>query len=421
MGMRTFISTLLVALVGACGGGGEGAPFQDVASTGGAGAARQEAGSQKGCTHQHIYLTVERLRVQKASADGSNGVWMDFILPLPRQIDLLNLNDAGVLESLGVPLLPLGEYQEVRLVLASEGHAVQPANGPTVALDVPSGAQSGLKLQGAWKGTPGPKLDLVLADTFSCDQVVQAGTSGVYRLKPTLQVQVRGVQMPQEPLTPGGLVFSHNPGPGEATSMSSTITIEAEPGQPSSFFWAQQFFINSTVDHDGYFGLQTGGVLQGRTVDKMAIFSIWNAVDAFAAPGAVAEPFSGEGSGWKIGLAFDWKQGVPYTFTLSKIDGHWWQVTLRSPGAAPTDLGRIRITQDVNLEAGGAAFTEYFQPIAGCQSLPSTRASFSSLSFDGAAALPATDANTGGPCAEQARGTVVNGTAVHETGNPPAR
>lgn len=185
--MRTISITLLVALV-AC---GEGARFAAEASTGALGAARQEPGSQRACTHQHIYLTAEKLRVMKASSNAGEGIWMDFVLPLPRQIDLLNLSEAGVFESLGVPLLALGDYQEVRLVLASGGHAVQPASGPAVTLEVTSDAQAELKLQGAWQGTPGEKLDLVLQGTFSCDQVVQAAPSGVYRLTPTLQVQVR--------------------------------------------------------------------------------------------------------------------------------------------------------------------------------------------------------------------------------------
>jgi len=197
--MRTTVATLLGVLVAACGGGGEGSPLPQDASTGVVGAASPQAERQSGCTHQHVYVTVERLLVQKSGSNTSDGLWMDFKLALPRQIDLLNLADAGVFESLGVPLLPLGDHDQVRLVLTKDGHSVQPDAGPAVMLEAPDGVPSGLQLRGAWKGTPGPRLDLVLPDDFSCEQIVQAAGPGVYRLQPTLKVHVKEAQTEPTP------------------------------------------------------------------------------------------------------------------------------------------------------------------------------------------------------------------------------
>jgi hypothetical protein len=412
--MRNLIATTLISLLNACGGGGD--PGSPVNSAFAAGVAMQaQTARARACGAQHVFVTVSRVQLQDL-----RGGWLDFILPVPRQVDLLDLREVGVLQALGVPLMPLGSYGQVRLVLAAQSetandliHGVQQDDGLRAKLNVPAGNQAGLKLQGSWSGTPGERLDLVLDSTQACDVLAPAGDA--YRLRPTIDAKIQG-RGAESSVTPGGLVASHNPGSGTATSMNATITIENAPPSPSTYFWAQQFFIGTSVDHNGYFGLQTGGTLQGKVVDKMVIFSVWNAAAAQPGPGVTAVRFGGEGMGYGLRAAFDWKENTPYTFALSRVDATWWQLSITSPGAPSLALGRIQITQKANLDLGAASFTEYFTDVAECAALPYARASFSAVTFDGVT-VPAVDAMPYGPCAAHAAGSLrEGGVAVHETG-----
>ena len=49
-----------------------------------------------------------------------------------------------------------------------------------------------------------------------------------------------------------------------ATTMEVTFNVDVAPPASSSYFWAQQFWIDASIDHGGYLGLQTGGVIGGR-------------------------------------------------------------------------------------------------------------------------------------------------------------
>jgi len=202
--------------------------------------------------------------------------------------------------------------------------------------------------------------------------------------------------------------------------MEVTITVEREPPSSASYFWAQQFYPNATVDHGGYFGIQTGGIINGQRVGKMLIFSIWNATDAQASPGAFAQTFGGEGVGYSIRKPFSWEEGVPYTFRLEKDGDFWWRLTVSHPGEVPQSLGRIRITRNVELKSRFVAFTEYFGTLPSCESLPYAKASFSNLRL-GSAPIPASDCQPYGSCASAARGSLRGQAAVHEVGERRAR
>ena len=218
-------------------------------------------------------------------------------------------------------------------------------------------------------------------------------------------------------VVPGGLVLSHNDGTGTATSMEVTITVEAAPPDSSSYFFAQQFYTSTTVDHGGYFGLQTGGVIGAQNVGKILIFSIWNADQAEAGPGAVAQTFGGEGVGYSVRMPFQWSQGISYRFRLEKDGSLWWKLTVADPVHGTIYLGRIRITQDVPLQPLFAAFTEYFRSLPTCTDLPSLEVSFADLMF-GSTLLPVVDSFPYGPCASEARGKIRGNAAVHEV-RPP--
>jgi hypothetical protein len=174
--------TAVVAGVVACGGGG--------GQSADPGTLRVAMTDAPACGFDHVYVTVEKVRVHQSggAADGEGG-WTDLELSPPRRVDLLALNN-GILEELGMVQLSAGRYSQVRLVLAENrpgnamANAVQPTGGSEVALATPSAQQSGLKLQAHLKVASGQTTDLLL-DFDACKSIVNAAGSG-YILKPVI-------------------------------------------------------------------------------------------------------------------------------------------------------------------------------------------------------------------------------------------
>jgi len=184
-----------VALV-ACGGGGDatapvaGAPG---GGTSGAGTLRVALTDAPACGYDHVYITVDRVRVHASStARDSDAGWSEVVLNPAQRIDLLALTN-GVLAELGQTPLPAGQYTQVRLVLRPNGsgtpaNAVVPtASGAEIPLDTPSATQSGLKLIHPFTVQPNSMADLLL-DFDACRSVVRRGNSGRYNLKPVIAV-----------------------------------------------------------------------------------------------------------------------------------------------------------------------------------------------------------------------------------------
>jgi hypothetical protein len=180
--------TAVVAGVAACGGGG--------GQSADPGALRVAMTDAPACGFDHVYVTIEKVRVHQSSGAGDgDGGWTDLALSPPRRVDLLALNN-GILEELGSVPLSAGHYSQVRLVLADNrpatplANAVQPTGGSEVALSTPSAQQSGLKLQAHFDVASGQMADLLL-DFDACKSLVTAGSSGQYILKPVIGVVPR--------------------------------------------------------------------------------------------------------------------------------------------------------------------------------------------------------------------------------------
>ena len=150
------------------------------------------------CGYDHVFVTVEKVRVhQSASAGDSEGGWTELAVSPARRIDLLDLQN-GVMEELGTTQLAAGHYSQIRLVLASNtgtgtssvANAVQPTGGDLVPLDTPSGQQSGLELQAHFDVAAGQTTDILL-DFDACKSIVKAANSGKYNLKPVLTIVPR--------------------------------------------------------------------------------------------------------------------------------------------------------------------------------------------------------------------------------------
>jgi hypothetical protein len=122
--------------------------------------------------------------IQSVQIAGSGG-WITLGTP-NKTINLLSLV-GGVEETLAAgATLPAGHYGQMRLVLGP-GSTVKLADGSVQPLKVPSGMQSGLKLIVNFDVAPGTTKDVWIDfDAAHSIQVVQAGMSGQYLLRPTI-------------------------------------------------------------------------------------------------------------------------------------------------------------------------------------------------------------------------------------------
>lgn len=171
-----------VALAACGGGGGDGGTPTGTLSV--------HMTDAPACGFDHVYVTVSKVRVNTSSAAGDgDGGWSDITLATPQKIDLLTLTN-GVLTTLGQTTLPAGQYQQVRLVLASnQGNTLANSvvvSGTTTeqALATPSAVQSGLKIIRPFTVPANQTVDLVL-DFNACKSVVLQG-NGSYALKPVV-------------------------------------------------------------------------------------------------------------------------------------------------------------------------------------------------------------------------------------------
>jgi hypothetical protein len=184
---RWLITLGAAAALAACGGG------DDSTNASADGSLRLAMTDAPSCGYDHVYVTVNKLRVnQSAAAGDSDAGWTDLTLSPARKVDLLSLTN-GVLEELGTMPLRAGHYSQIRLVLADNSvsdtmaASVQPTGGVLTALSTPSAQQSGLKLQANIHVDAGQLTDLVL-DLDACKSIVKAGNSGQYLLKPVITV-----------------------------------------------------------------------------------------------------------------------------------------------------------------------------------------------------------------------------------------
>lgn len=195
--MKSFLRPLLAAALAltlaAC-GGGDGGGISGTGRT--QGTLKLALTDAPACGYDHVYITLERVRVHQSSsaADGDGG-WSEIVLSPARRIDLLALNN-GVLEELGQTALPAGRYTQMRLIVAANGNsapfanAVVPTGGAESALTTPSAQQSGLKADITIDVAADQVADFVV-DFDACKSVVKRGNSGQYNLKPVITVVPR--------------------------------------------------------------------------------------------------------------------------------------------------------------------------------------------------------------------------------------
>ena len=161
----------------------------------------------------HVFITVRSVQAHiSATADESTSGWQELAPQLaaqPMQLDLFSSPQTNcILAQLGSASLPVGTYQQIRLILLSNspatGAAVPPSNAcasngfncvvlsdnSVHGLDLSSEANTGLKIPpGQIVGGPitvgaGQSVDLNI-DFNACASIIREG-NGTFRLKPAL-------------------------------------------------------------------------------------------------------------------------------------------------------------------------------------------------------------------------------------------
>ena len=200
-------------------------------------------------------------------------------------------------------------------------------------------------------------------------------------------------------------------------SFEHVLIPEVDPGPESMYFWAHQFRLIG--GEGGYLGLQTKGNRADGSLGKMAIFSIWDAVEA-AGPGTTR--FSGEGEGWSCRIPYLWQPGRAYALKVSSIGGNWWEAKVRDEATGIiSQIGGIRVPERWRLlDSWSIMWTEYYgPPLDRCSDLAYSSVIFGTpLANDGEVKPAGSHSHLGeGTCATSDIQTVAQGVR-HQMGMP---
>lgn len=130
-------------------------------------------------SYDEVNVFIERVEVNNSSDEEG---WIT--VGEPQQVfDLLELTN-GVLQPLGEIELEPGTYEQVRLILSSDGHSVV-VDGESNDMFIPSGAQTGIKLN--VNAEIEPDITYVLLLDFDASRSVVVTGNNNYILKPVIK------------------------------------------------------------------------------------------------------------------------------------------------------------------------------------------------------------------------------------------
>ncbi len=132
-------------------------------------------------TYDAVNIVVTEVSVHVASSDSVSG-WT-VINAATRTIDLLNLTNGNV-DILGTSRLDVGSYSQIRLKIGTGSNVV--VDGETHPLDIPSGAQTGLKLNHQFEIEADALYELTL--DFDASRSIHVTGNGQYQLHPVIRV-----------------------------------------------------------------------------------------------------------------------------------------------------------------------------------------------------------------------------------------
>ena len=147
---------------------------------------------------------------------------------------------------------------------------------------------------------------------------------------------------------------------------------------PDGYFWSHQFWL--VGGEAGYVGLQTLG---SEPTGKIAIFSIWDAVNA-EGPVFVSR-FAGEGEGYSVRIPFEWEVGSTYDLRVAAAGPHRWEAFVGAQLIGRIEVpARWRGLRDVSI-----MWTErYAGPLSSCTDIAHSVARFGVPTADGGAVAP---------------------------------
>jgi hypothetical protein len=208
------------------------------------------------------------------------------------------------------------------------------------------------------------------------------------------------------------------------------LTPELDTSQ--GYFWAHQFALRDSGDppSGGYVGLQANGSYPPGRPTKVAIFSIWNALDARGS--GIAQPFGGEGTGYQTLIRWDWVAGRRYQLCISTLGtdprgDRWWVATVRDTATDDeAEIGRILVPASWNkLDTGSVVWTElFFPPIRRCVDMECASSLWANFTADRGTVRPtAIDSQFGEPagCANSRIATLDGGVVRQQMGLPAPR
>jgi len=128
-----------------------------------------------------VIIFVKQVDVHRSGNDSTSGWYV--INNTLRSFDLLQLRN-GASAVLGDSVLPSGDYTQIRMKLDDGNYVID--NGTKYDLTVPSGMQTGIKLNHSFTIEPNTLYELIL--DFNVDKSIHITGTGEYKMKPVIRV-----------------------------------------------------------------------------------------------------------------------------------------------------------------------------------------------------------------------------------------
>jgi len=170
-----FLTALLAFVLAACGGG----TGSETSATGNVSVSLTDAPESE-ISFDNVFITVTAVWFHTSDAAGpGDGGWLRYPLSAPKTVDLAHLTNGAVSQVLN-KTLPVGHYQQIRILLAPTGDDtyLSPYNNEVIlsgdsaahALRIPD-ADHGIRLIGSFQVTEGGTLNLAIDFDLSHDVV----------------------------------------------------------------------------------------------------------------------------------------------------------------------------------------------------------------------------------------------------------
>jgi hypothetical protein len=166
---------------------------------------------------------------------------------------------------------------------------------------------------------------------------------------------------------------------GALLSKDSSVSQVIQPLELSGYmFWEAGWNWDNAPD-GGYGGVQTSGITATGKVSDIAIFSIWNGIEAMPGRDAGCLPFDGEGVGYSCRLPIKLNAGSKYKITFSQAKSRgsdWWMAQITQPKRAPQVIGYIRANTKNLRSSNWNNFIEYWGEQVACEAVGRASARF---------------------------------------------